>query len=220
MGACRHGDRCSRAHNRPVFSQTLCLPHFYQNPNARIVAANQQGLPPPDITPGQIQEEFEDFYEEVFEELGKYGELEELHVCDNLGDHMIGTCISAPVQPCCFSLLSFFPRVSKVSIMPLGRICGILIAGNVYAKFFTEEDAMEALKGLNGRFYAGRQIVAEFSPVTEFREARCRQFDESHCSRGAFCNFMHLKAVPKDIVKDLMRNQPHYGENKREKSPP
>jgi splicing factor U2AF 35 kDa subunit len=220
MGACRHGDRCSRAHNRPVFSQTLCLPHFYQNPNARIVAAKQQGLPPPDITPDQIQEEFEDFYEEVFEELGKYGELEELHVCDNLGDHMIGTCVK-PLRPICSLLLSVCCiRREVVFCCTIGFAVDVRCSGNVYAKFFTEEDAMEALKGLNGRFYAGRQIVAEFSPVTEFREARCRQFDESHCSRGAFCNFMHLKAVPKDIVKDLMRNQPHYGENKREKSPP
>lgn len=37
----------------------------------------------------QALEEFEDFYEEVFEELSKFGEVEELHVCDNLGDHMV-----------------------------------------------------------------------------------------------------------------------------------
>ena len=45
-------------------------------------------------------------------------------------------------------------------------------AGNVYVKYFTEEDAMTAKDNLNGRFYAGRHICAEFSPVTEFREAR------------------------------------------------
>lgn len=33
---------------------------------------------------------FEDFYEEVFMELAKYGEIEELIVADNIGDHMIG----------------------------------------------------------------------------------------------------------------------------------
>ena len=25
MGACRHGDRCSRIHNRPILSQTILL---------------------------------------------------------------------------------------------------------------------------------------------------------------------------------------------------
>ena len=46
-----------------------------------------------------------------------------------------------------------------------------------------EEDADSALKGLMGRWYAGRPIMCEFSPVTDFREARCRQFDEGTCNR-------------------------------------
>ena len=45
-------------------------------------------------------------------------------------------------------------------------------------------------------------------------DCRCRQFDETNCSRGSFCNFMHLKNVPKDLVKDLVKGQPHAGENK------
>ncbi|KAL2630551.1 hypothetical protein R1flu_015237 [Riccia fluitans] len=32
----------------------------------------------------------QNFYEDIFEELGKYGELESLNVCDNLADHMVG----------------------------------------------------------------------------------------------------------------------------------
>jgi hypothetical protein len=30
IGACRHGDRCSRQHNKPAFSQTVLLQNFYQ----------------------------------------------------------------------------------------------------------------------------------------------------------------------------------------------
>uniref|UniRef100_A0A2K6MUM5 U2 small nuclear RNA auxiliary factor 1 like 4 n=2 Tax=Rhinopithecus TaxID=542827 RepID=A0A2K6MUM5_RHIBE len=48
IGVCRHGDQCSRLHNKPTFSQ------------------------------------------EVFTELQKYGEIEEMNVCDNLGDHLVG----------------------------------------------------------------------------------------------------------------------------------
>ena len=33
---------------------------------------------------------FEDFYEEVFSEFAKYGEIDEVVVADNIGDHMIG----------------------------------------------------------------------------------------------------------------------------------
>jgi splicing factor U2AF subunit len=50
--------------------------------------------------------------------------------------------------------------------------------GHVYAKFMDEEEAADALHILNGRFYDGRKMEVEFSPVTDFREARCRDFDE------------------------------------------
>lgn len=32
MGACRHGDGCSRKHNKPVFSETIILQNMYQRP--------------------------------------------------------------------------------------------------------------------------------------------------------------------------------------------
>lgn len=106
----------------------------------------------------------QDFYEDVFEELDKYGEIENLNICDNLADHMVG---------------------------------------NVYVKFRDEDAAARAYQGLNGRFYAGRQIMVEFSPVTDFREATCRQYEENTCGRGGYCNFMHLRPIGKDLRKRL-----------------
>ena len=35
-------------------------------------------------------EHFEGYYEEVFMEMAKFGEIEEMVVADNIGDHMIG----------------------------------------------------------------------------------------------------------------------------------
>ncbi|XP_035560253.1 splicing factor U2AF 26 kDa subunit isoform X2 [Canis lupus familiaris] len=97
IGACRHGDRCSRLHNKPTFSQ------------------------------------------EVFTELQeKYGEIEEMNVCDNLGDHLVG---------------------------------------NVYVKFRREEDAERAVAELNNRWFNGQAVHAELSPVTDFRESCCRQYE-------------------------------------------
>jgi hypothetical protein len=32
IGACRHGEKCSRKHVKPNFSQTILLPNLYQNP--------------------------------------------------------------------------------------------------------------------------------------------------------------------------------------------
>lgn len=178
IGACRHGDRCSRLHNKPVFSQTILVSHMYQNPISQIIAQNGD---PSHLDPKQVDEDFEDFYEEVYEELCKFGRLEELNICDNLGDHLVG---------------------------------------NMYAKFEDEECAAAAQKALYGRFYAGRPLVCEFSPVTDFREARCRQFDEGTCNRGGYCNFMHIKTVPRSMERELERmfNRPRSRDKSRSKS--
>jgi splicing factor U2AF subunit len=40
--------------------------------------------------------------------------------------------------------------------------------------------------------------------VTDFKEARCRQFDEGVCSRDGFCNFMHSKSVSNELRKYLL----------------
>lgn len=50
---------------------------------------------------------------------------------------------------------------------------------------------------------AGKPIVAEFSPVTDFREATCRQYEENNCSRGGYCNFMHVRPVSRDLRKQV-----------------
>ena len=43
--------------------------------------------------------------------------------------------------------------------------------GHVYAKFSEEEEAADALNVMNGRYFDGRRMEVEFSPVTDFREA-------------------------------------------------
>mmetsp|Transcript_39591 Transcript_39591/g.112275 ORF Transcript_39591/g.112275 Transcript_39591/m.112275 type:complete len:288 (-) Transcript_39591:810-1673(-) len=176
MGACRHGDRCSRMHNRPTMSQTLLLANMYQNP--ALLAP-----PGPDGQPQQFdaikaQGHFEDFYEDVFEELGQFGEIENLNICDNLADHMVG---------------------------------------NVYVKFRDETAAAAALQALTGRYYNGRPIVAEFSPVTDFREATCRQYEENTCGRGGYCNFMHLKPISRDLRKHLFGRYKRRDDDRRER---
>lgn len=161
IGACRHGDRCSRLHNRPTISPTLLLSNMYQRPDMITPGVDAQGQP---IDPRKIQEHFEDFYEDIFEELNKFGEIESLNVCDNLADHMIG---------------------------------------NVYVQFKEEDQAAAALQALQGRFYSGRPIIADFSPVTDFREATCRQFEENNCNRGGYCNFMHVKLIGRELRRKL-----------------
>ncbi|KAJ0027365.1 splicing factor U2af small subunit B-like [Pistacia vera] len=170
IGACRHGDRCSRLHTKPSISPTLLLSNMYQRPDMITPGVDPQGQA---LDPRKIQDHFEDFYEDLFEELSKYGEIESLNICDNLADHMVG---------------------------------------NVYVQFREEEHAANALRNLNGRFYAGRPIIVDFSPVTDFREATCRQYEENVCNRGGYCNFMHLKKISRDLRRRL------FGRNRRRRS--
>uniref|UniRef100_A0A7S1AMU5 Uncharacterized protein n=1 Tax=Noctiluca scintillans TaxID=2966 RepID=A0A7S1AMU5_NOCSC len=86
--------------------------------------------------------------------------------------------------------------------------------GNAYVKYYHDDAAERALRGLPSRFYGGRLIQAEYTPVTDFREARCRAFHETRCSRGGYCNFMHIKHVPKAVkrrvVREMYEEHPEY----------
>ncbi|CAN4119457.1 unnamed protein product [Withania somnifera] len=177
IGACRHGDRCSRLHTKPSISPTILLSNMYQRPDSITPGVDAQGQP---IDPHKIQEHFEDFYEDLFEELNKYGEIESLNICDNLADHMVG---------------------------------------NVYVQFREEEQASNALKNLTGRFYAGRPIIVDFSPVTDFREATCRQYEENVCNRGGYCNFMHLKKISRELRRQLFGRYRRRHSRSRSRSP-
>lgn len=80
IGACRHGDRCSRKHVKPSYSQTILLPNLYQNPAYD---------PKNKMNPSQIQNHFDAFYEDIWCEMCKYGEIEEIVVCDNNNDRKL-----------------------------------------------------------------------------------------------------------------------------------
>jgi len=170
IGACRHGDRCSRIHLKPTQSQALVLKHMYVNPANQASIVDGQSL---EYDEQESLEHFEEFYEDIFAEFSKFGQVEELNVCDNLGEHLVG---------------------------------------NVYVKYTHEESAEKCVVNLNGRFYAGKPLYCELSPVTNFGEARCRQFDMGECSRGGYCNFMHLKKISQELEKKL------FGDTKRNDS--
>lgn len=60
---------------------------------------------------------------------------------------------------------------------------------------------------LANHYVTGRPLYAELSPVTDFREACCRQNENGECNRGGFCNFMHLRLASKELVRQLRHGQ-------------
>uniref|UniRef100_A0A2K6ELF3 U2 small nuclear RNA auxiliary factor 1 like 4 n=1 Tax=Propithecus coquereli TaxID=379532 RepID=A0A2K6ELF3_PROCO len=163
IGTCRHGDRCPRLHNKPTFSQTILLPSLYRNPQNTAQTADGSHC---HVRHAEVQEHCDKFFKEVFAELQeKYGEIEEMNVCDNLGDHLMG---------------------------------------NVYVK----EDAERAVAELSNPWLKGQAVHAELSPVTDFRESCCRQYEIGECTRGAFCNFMHLQPISQNLWQQLYGQEP------------
>ncbi|KAK0426034.1 hypothetical protein QR680_009513 [Steinernema hermaphroditum] len=67
------------------------------------------------------------------------------------------------------------------------------LIGNVYIRFESSGTARRAVDDLNRRWFARQPIYAELSPVTDFRDACCRQHEIGECNRAGFCNFLHIK---------------------------
>ncbi|OHT11602.1 Splicing factor U2af small subunit A [Tritrichomonas foetus] len=156
-GACMHGEACSRMHIRPLISKTLLLSNIYPNPLKFISLLPENTLI---IEPNTLARNFDEFYIDIYEELRKYGPIEDLLVSGNLCDHLVG---------------------------------------NVLVRFVNEEDSISAINDLKSRFYAGRPIDVQFSPVYNFEDATCKQFFENQCRHGDNCNFIHPK-FPSDSV--------------------
>lgn len=163
-GACRYGNRCTRQHIKPTKSPTLLFAHLYHNPSQAIALAEGNSIPDEEIL--VAIKHLESFYSEIFMKVCQFGEIEEMHVVDNLGEHM---------------------------------------QGNVFIRFKSEADAESAKQGLSGLYYDSILIMPEFSPVTDFYEGRCREFDDNRCRRGSHCNFMHIKKIRKELLRALMK---------------
>jgi len=86
IGACRHADRCSRIHHRPAFSPTILIKHIYRHPVREAeLRALAEGLDKDRVEVDQKKavDDFYEFFENLYMELGKFGRIESLNVCDN-----------------------------------------------------------------------------------------------------------------------------------------
>jgi splicing factor U2AF subunit len=74
------------------------------------------------------------------------------------------------------------PRVSPADIQVCDNV-GDHLMGNVYARYEWEAEAGRATNELNDRWYAMRPLHCELSPVSDFKEACCRQNELGTCTR-------------------------------------
>ena len=68
---------------------------------------------------------------------------------------------------------TYLLRISSIAYLKqTSTILGDHMIGHVYCKFTDEEDASDALQVMDGRYYDGRKMEVEFSPVLNFQEVR------------------------------------------------
>lgn len=114
IGACRHGDTCSRAHHPPAFSQCLLLKHCFRHvileglKNSQAMAQAESKQAGGSIhgsgdsggsssSASHIEfvnlsrsEAFLAHFEDLYLLLSKFGRIQTLQICTNLGEHMVG----------------------------------------------------------------------------------------------------------------------------------
>lgn len=83
IGACRHGEKCSRKHIRPTESRTVLLSNLYANPKTTPSDKNQ-GI---DL---RQPEAFDNFFADVYVRLAAEGEIVRVAVCENENPHLNG----------------------------------------------------------------------------------------------------------------------------------
>lgn len=83
-----------------------------------------------------------------------------MNICDNLGDHLVGNVY----------IKVYTYHFATLAILKPTLLCPLM-------QFRYEDDAEKAVQSLNNRWFNGQPIHAELSPVTDFREACCRQYE-------------------------------------------
>uniref|UniRef100_A0A287D3M9 U2 small nuclear RNA auxiliary factor 1 like 4 n=1 Tax=Ictidomys tridecemlineatus TaxID=43179 RepID=A0A287D3M9_ICTTR len=142
LGACRHGDRRSRLHNKPTFSQ--------MSPNSDPNTAPTADGSHCHMSDVEVKEHYDNFFE-----------------------------------------------------------------------FWQDEDAEGAVAELNNLWFNGQAVHAELTPVTDFQESCCHQYEMGECTQGGFCNFMHLRPISWNLRRQLYGQSPlrsHTGHRPRERN--
>jgi hypothetical protein len=119
----------------------------------------------------KLQEDFDDFYMDVYEDIKKF----------------VFSRAEVVLKP----VLMYCPQVRSgggVPCMPqhrrsharqrlhqVGKHRFVPEPLSTLFRYADEEGASKCVQALHGRFFASILLTPEFSPVTDFREARCRQ---------------------------------------------
>ncbi|CAG8587022.1 12879_t:CDS:2 [Funneliformis caledonium] len=80
------------------------------------------------------------------------------------------------------------------------------LRGNVYVQYSSEVEAELAIENIRGRWYAGKQLICDYCPVTKWKPAICGYYQRKQCPKGIQCNFLHAYKNPGGLYSDADRD--------------
>ena len=92
-----------------------------------------------------------------------------------------------------FDVVPELEKFGKIKTLQYCKNTEPHLRGNLYVEYYTEREAAGALRGLKGRWYAGRQLHCEFVNLKSWRGAICGMV---RCPKGSACNFLHVFRNP------------------------
>ncbi|XP_058805525.1 U2 small nuclear ribonucleoprotein auxiliary factor 35 kDa subunit-related protein 2 [Phymastichus coffea] len=94
-----------------------------------------------------------------------------------------------------FDVVPELEKFGKIKTLQYCKNTEAHLRGNLYVEYYTEREAARALRGLKGRWYAGRQLHCEFVNLKSWRGAICGMM---RCPKGSSCNFLHVFKNPSE----------------------
>lgn len=173
-GSCRHGAKCSKKHLSPSSSQTILLERIYVSP--RWIN--------PTCSDDDVKEHLELFVCDMFEELHRYGFIEEMYVCENL-NHLRGNfyCIFKNIESAEKALEALSPRAVGTQYLPR-YYSGVALQPR-FVSFTNIEDAFCSA-------YSRPQLDPRAPKTT------CNRKDKDDC------NYLHIAKMPL-LVLDILK---------------
>ncbi|GMM47578.1 hypothetical protein DAPK24_041760 [Pichia kluyveri] len=191
VGSCRHGNKCAKIHKRPTRSKTVVFWKIFNNP-------------------------IRTYY-------GRGPLSKQADIIDDSNDGFVTIKVDIDENYLKSETDRLYQDLFVELSLNFGEIDGILICGNfnphiggnVLVKFKDEKTAFRCYQSCNDRWYNGKPMFCDFSPVQYFEDAICKGFSShGRCERGDKCNLIHPRRPNPELHRTLISSQRDYYKDK------
>lgn len=197
-GICKYGEKCTKKHTKPLRSHTVMFHRLYSDPVY--------------IERGKL-----------LNEMKKSGRLEQSHGYNPNLLEEAAKKDGFDKEKAQKQLEQFFSDVFVELSLKYGKIQDMGVAGNlnkylngnVYVEFENESSASMCFLKTNKRWYNGKPIICELSPVVNLDAACCQSYEtSSKCDRDSSCGYAHFLKIDPKLEKTLYASQWKYYHSK------